>query len=138
MGKFNSLNDKVVVIAGGAKNLGGLLSKTYAEQLEMSEHTLRYYDKAGLFPFVSRNQNGYRDFSEEDLYWIEFIKCMRQTHMPVSKLKEIAELYHQGSATKQKRKQIFLDHQQNLIEQKRIIDEGLQTLAEKFKILESE
>ena len=58
--------------------------------------------------------------------------------MPVSKLKEIAELYHQGSATKQKRKQIFLDHQQNLIEQKRIIDEGLQTLAEKFKILESE
>ncbi|MFF0675599.1 MerR family transcriptional regulator [Staphylococcus xylosus] len=138
MGKFNSLNDKVVVITGGAKNLCGLLSKTYAEQLEMSEHTLRYYDKAGLFPFVSRNQNGYRDFSEEDLYWIEFIKCMRQTHMPVSKLKEIAELYHQGSATKQKRKQILLDHQQNLIEQKRIIDEGLQTLAEKFKILESE
>ncbi|MGW7927142.1 MerR family transcriptional regulator [Staphylococcus xylosus] len=99
--------------------------KKAAEQLDMSEHTLRYYDKAGLFP-------------EEDLYWIEFIKCMRQTHMPVSKLKEIAELYHQGSATKQKRKQIFLDHQQNLIEQKRIIDEGLQTLAEKFKILESE
>ncbi|OEK79631.1 SDR family oxidoreductase [Staphylococcus xylosus] len=31
MGKFNSLNDKVVVIAGGAKNLGGLLSKSYAE-----------------------------------------------------------------------------------------------------------
>ncbi|WP_225518208.1 hypothetical protein [Staphylococcus xylosus] len=47
-------------------------------------------------------------------------------------------MYHQGSTTKQKRKQIFLDHQQNLIEQKRIIDEGLQTLAEKFKILESE
>lgn len=112
--------------------------KKAAEQLDMSEHTLRYYDKAGLFPFVSRNQNGYRDFSEEDLYWVEFIKCMRQTHMPVSKLKEIAELYHQGSATKQKRKQIFLDHQQNLIEQKKIIDEGLQTLAEKFKVLESE
>ncbi|MBG3874277.1 SDR family oxidoreductase [Staphylococcus xylosus] len=31
MGKFNSLNDKVVVIAGGAKNMGGLLSKSYAE-----------------------------------------------------------------------------------------------------------
>ena len=43
--------------------------------------------------FVSRDKNGYRDFSREDLYWIEFIKCMRQTHMPVSKLKEIAELY---------------------------------------------
>jgi len=31
MGKFNSLQDKVVVIAGGAKNPGGLLSQTYAQ-----------------------------------------------------------------------------------------------------------
>ncbi|WP_436963066.1 MerR family transcriptional regulator, partial [Staphylococcus shinii] len=78
------------------------------------------------------------DFSVEDLYWIEFIKCMRQTHMPVSKLKEIAELYHQGNSTKMKRKDIFLEHQKNLIEQKNIIDKGLQTLEDKFKLLESE
>ncbi|TGV07299.1 short-chain dehydrogenase, partial [Mesorhizobium sp. M8A.F.Ca.ET.173.01.1.1] len=32
MGKFDSLQDKVVVIAGGAKNLGGLLSTTYAKE----------------------------------------------------------------------------------------------------------
>lgn len=63
---------------------------------------------------------------------------MRQTHMPVSKLKEIAELYHQGSSTKMKRKDIFLEHQKNLIEQKNIIDKGLQTLEDKFKLLESE
>jgi hypothetical protein len=53
--------------------------------------------------------------------------------MPVSKLKEIAELYHQGSSTKMKRKDIFLEHQKNLIEQKRLIDEGLKVLEEKFK-----
>lgn len=112
--------------------------KQVADNLGISEHTIRYYDKAGLFPFVSRNKNGYRDFSTDDLYWIEFIKCMRQTHMPVSKLKEIAELYHQGSSTKMKRKDIFLEHQKNLIEQKRLIDEALQTLEKKFKLLESE
>jgi DNA-binding transcriptional MerR regulator len=112
--------------------------KQVADNLGISEHTIRYYDKAGLFPFVSRNKNGYRDFSAEDLYWIEFIKCMRQTHMPVSKLKEIAELYQQGSSTKMKRKDIFLEHQKNLIEQKRLIDEGLKVLEEKFKLLENE
>ncbi|WP_100487817.1 SDR family oxidoreductase [Sporolactobacillus pectinivorans] len=32
MAKFDSLKDKVVVISGGAKNLGGLLSKTFAEE----------------------------------------------------------------------------------------------------------
>ncbi|MBF7023292.1 MULTISPECIES: MerR family transcriptional regulator [Staphylococcus] len=112
--------------------------KQVAENLGLSEHTIRYYDKAGLFPFVSRDKNGYRDFSKEDLYWIEFIKCMRQTHMPVSKLKEIAELYHQGSSTKMKRKDIFLEHQKNLIDQKGLINKGLQTLEEKFKLLDEE
>ncbi|MEB6062103.1 MerR family transcriptional regulator [Staphylococcus pseudoxylosus] len=112
--------------------------KQVAENLGLSEHTIRYYDKAGLFPFVSRDKNGYRDFSREDLYWIEFIKCMRQTHMPVSKLKEIAELYHQGSSTKMKRKDIFLEHQKNLIDQKGLINKGLQTLEEKFKLLDEE
>ena len=112
--------------------------KQVAESLGLSEHTIRYYDKAGLFPFVSRDKNGYRDFSKEDLYWIEFIKCMRQTHMPISKLKEIAELYHQGSSTKMKRKDIFLEHQKNLIDQKGLINKGLQTLEEKFKLLDEE
>lgn len=112
--------------------------KQVAENLGLSEHTIRYYDKAGLFPFVSRDKNGYRDFSKEDLYWIEFIKCMRQTHMPVSKLKEIAELYHQGSSTKMKRKDIFLEHQKNLINQKELINKGIQTLEEKFKLLDEE
>jgi DNA-binding transcriptional MerR regulator len=112
--------------------------KQVAENLGLSEHTIRYYDKAGLFPFVSRDKNGYRDFSKEDLYWIEFIKCMRQTHMPVSKLKEIAELYHQGSSTKMKRKDIFLEHQKNLIDQKGLINKSLQTLEEKFKLLDEE
>lgn len=32
MGKFTSLNNKVVVITGGAKNLGRLLSETYARE----------------------------------------------------------------------------------------------------------
>lgn len=112
--------------------------KQVAENLGLSEHTIRYYDKAGLFPFVSRDKNGYRDFSKEDLYWIEFIKCMRQTHMPISKLKEIAELYHQGSSTKMKRKDIFLEHQKNLIDQKGLINKGLQILEEKFKLLDEE
>ena len=112
--------------------------KQVADNLGISEHTIRYYDKAGLFPFVQRNKNGYRDFSEEDLYWIEFIKCMRQTHMPISKLKEIAELYHQGSSTKMKRRDIFLKHQKNLLEQKKLIDEALQVLDKKFELLESE
>lgn len=112
--------------------------KQVAENLGISEHTIRYYDKAGLFPFVARDNKGYRDFSEEDLYWIEFIKCMRQTHMPVTQLKEVAELYVQGSATKSQRQAIFERHKANLLHQKSLIEDGLATLDNKFKILENE
>ncbi|MDT3958492.1 MerR family transcriptional regulator [Staphylococcus kloosii] len=112
--------------------------KEVAENLSISEHTLRYYDKAGLFPFVARDVNGYRDFSKDDLFWIEFIKCMRQTHMPIAQLKEVAELYEQGSATKSQRHAIFERHKENLLHQKALIDEGLATLENKFEILENE
>lgn len=112
--------------------------KKAAESVGISEHTIRYYDKSGLFPFVERDKNGHRNFKIEDLYWLEFIKCMRQTHMPISKLKEIAELYEQGHSTVLERKKIFIEHQENLIKQKELIDQALKTLDDKFKLLEKE
>ena len=104
----------------------------------MSEHTIRYYDKSGLFPFIERDQNGNRDFKEEDLYWIEFVKCMRQTHMPIVQIKQIAELYHQGPATKNDRIEILKIHQQNLMQQSTLIEEALNTLEHKFTLIEKE
>ncbi len=46
MGKFNSLEDKVIVIAGGAKNLGGLLSTTYAK--DGAKLVIHYHDEKSL------------------------------------------------------------------------------------------
>ena len=46
MGKFDSLQDKVVVIAGGAKNLGGLLSTTYAK--EGAKLVIHHHDENSL------------------------------------------------------------------------------------------
>ena len=36
--------------------------KKAAESVGISEHTIRYYDKSGLFPFVERDKNGHRNF----------------------------------------------------------------------------
>ncbi|MFG0935197.1 SDR family NAD(P)-dependent oxidoreductase [Staphylococcus sp. 231237_7MaSpsaltlick] len=46
MGKFDSLQDKVVVIAGGAKNLGGLLSTTYAK--DGAKLVIHYHNEKSL------------------------------------------------------------------------------------------
>ena len=44
--------------------------KQVAEQFALSAHTLRYYEKEGLLPLVTRDENGNRLFGEADLEWL--------------------------------------------------------------------
>ncbi|WP_278244992.1 MerR family transcriptional regulator [[Clostridium] dakarense] len=39
---------------------------------------LRYYERIGLLPKISRYNRGRRIYSETDLRWVDFIKCMRR------------------------------------------------------------
>ncbi|EFI83709.1 transcriptional regulator, MerR family [Listeria grayi DSM 20601] len=112
--------------------------KEISEMLQICTHTISYYDKEGLFPFIDRDEHGYRNFSEEDVYWVEFIRCMRSTHMPITELRKIAELFEEGRSTKEERRQIFENHRANLLQQKELIDIALRKLNEKFKILDNE
>jgi hypothetical protein len=41
-----------------------------AKKTGISAHTLRFYDKEGLLPFVKRDANGNREFTEEDFEWL--------------------------------------------------------------------
>ncbi|MGL5545221.1 MAG: MerR family transcriptional regulator, partial [Cetobacterium sp.] len=50
--------------------------KNVSEIVGLSSYTIRYYDKCGLMPFVARNKNGVREFTEDDVFWIEIIKCL--------------------------------------------------------------
>jgi DNA-binding transcriptional MerR regulator len=38
--------------------------------MDMSPHTLRFYENEGLFPYVSRSPGGARLFDDEDLKWV--------------------------------------------------------------------
>lgn len=49
-----------------------------SKKYDLTQDTLRYYERVGLLPRVNRTSSGIRDYSEEDCHWVEFIKCMRQ------------------------------------------------------------
>jgi DNA-binding transcriptional MerR regulator len=49
------------------------------EKTRLSVHTLRYYGRVGLLASVSCLLNRHRRYSEADLQWIEFLKCLRLT-----------------------------------------------------------
>ncbi len=42
-------------------------------RFDLSQDTLRYYEKIGLIPSIQRKSSGIRNYSEEDCKWIEFI-----------------------------------------------------------------
>ena len=80
-----------------------------SEQCDISADTLRYYERIGLLPTVSRSDNGIRDYSDLDVRRVEFIKCMRSAGLPVEVLIEYYGLVQQGDETIEDRKQILVE-----------------------------
>ncbi|KRB35970.1 UNVERIFIED_CONTAM: MerR family transcriptional regulator [Microbacterium sp. SLM126] len=54
--------------------------------------TLRYYEREGILPPVARTAGGHRSFTDADLGTLGFLKCLRETGMPIEKLRRYGEL----------------------------------------------
>ena len=54
-----------------------------AKRYGISVDTIRYYERIGLVPHVTRLPNGIRDFAEYDCGWVEFIRCMRESGVQI-------------------------------------------------------
>lgn len=86
-----------------------------SKRLEISADTLRYYERIGLIPPVPRNKNGIRNYDERSLGWLNFIKCMRKSGIRVEKLIEYVTLFQEGDLTKEARKIILIEQEQEIL-----------------------
>lgn len=103
-----------------------------SEKYGLSADTLRYYERVGLIPSVTRNKSGIRDYTEEDCRWVEFIKCMRKAGLPIEILIEYVTLFQQGDETVVARKELLVEQRNELIAK---IEEMKKTLERlNFKI----
>ena len=96
-----------------------------SQKYDLTPDTLRYYERIGLIPEVNRTESGIRNYTEEDLGWIEFSKCMRNAGMSIEALIEYIKLYKKGDVTLEARKQL-------LISQKDVIKERLEEIQNTF------
>ena len=85
-----------------------------SRKMDISADTLRYYERIGLIPPVKRSKSGIRDYSEKDLGWISFAKCMRGAGISIEALIEYVALFQQGDDTITTRKQILIDQRDEL------------------------
>ncbi len=97
-----------------------------AARTGLSIHTLRYYEHLGLMASIHRLPNGHRRYGENDLEWIDFLKCLRSTAMPIAEMQRFAEITRQGEATVRERRELLQAHQHKL---SLALQEMQQTLA---------
>lgn len=108
-----------------------------SKKFNVSEDTLRYYEKIGLLPKVKRNKNGIREYTEEDCKWIAFIKCMREAGVSIEALIRYVKLFHEGEHTAEERKQILIEQREILLKQLDKIQRALERLNHKISVYET-
>lgn len=103
-----------------------------SNKFDLSQDTLRYYERIGLLPGVNRKQSGVRDYTEEDCRWVEFIKCMRQAGLPIEALIEYVALFQTGDHTVEARKDLLIDQRKQLVERIEEMNNTLKRLEYKI------
>ena len=77
-----------------------------AEKVGIPATTIRYYDKEGLLPNIKR-KNGIRVFEDIDLRLMGLLTCLKDTGMPIKRIREYVELTKKGDASLQERYEII-------------------------------
>ena len=99
-----------------------------AKEFGLTTDTLRYYEREGLIGPISKGENGIRNYTEEDIKRIQFVKCMRAAGLEISFLKRYLQLFEGGDKTVKERREI-------LVEQRKILKEKLDAMQEAYNRL---
>lgn len=108
-----------------------------SEKYGVSADTLRYYEKMGMIPPVTRSASGIRDYTAEDLRWVELAKCMRASGLSVEAMVQYVQLFQQGDETIQERLSLLLSQRAELLEKREKIDAALLWLERKIERYEA-
>ena len=100
----------------------------------LSTYTVRFYHEEGLLPHVQRDKNNNRIFSEEDLRWLHFIKCLRNMGMPLAQVKIYIDLCVIGDESVPERLELLLETRQLALAELKKIQDEMKTLDWKIDI----
>ena len=109
------------------------LIKDASKKLNISIYTLRYYDKEGLTPFVKKDENGVRRYTEEDLEWIKMLINLRDIDMPISNIKEYITLYLKGDETIEERRELMCKYREYIKKKIKDTISNLEMATEKLR-----
>lgn len=94
-------------------NIGQVAAKT-----GMSVHTLRFYEREGMFAeTVRRDASGRRVYTADDVEWLEICASFRASGMPLTEIRRYVELVRAGSGNEMERLALLRRHRERVDEQ---------------------
>lgn len=105
--------------------------KEVATRMDISEHTLRFWAKSDFFPFVSRNKNNVRLFSDKDLYWVYIVKCLKSAGAENKTIKRYIDLCVIGDSTIEERFELIKETRLKAEEKMRELLKQMEVLDKK-------
>ena len=106
--------------------------KEVSEKYDISSDTLRYYERIGMIPEVTRTASGIRDYQESDLSWVELVICMRKAGVSVESLIEYVKMCMQGDTTFSARLHLLQEEKEKLEEQESQLETAMKRLDYKI------
>jgi len=81
-------------------------------KFNIPESTLRFYEKKGLLPQIERDEAGRRLFSENHLALLGTVICLKNTNMPISRIRQYMDWVVAGDSTTALRLEMMRTHKQ--------------------------
>ena len=91
----------------------------------VSTKMIRYYEQTGLIPAADRKASGYRDYSDDDVHMLRFIRRARDLGFSVAEISDLLGLWRDETRQSAEVKQLAKGHISEL--ENRI--KGLQDMA---------
>ena len=88
-----------------------------SKKYNLTQDTLRYYEKENLLPQRARNSQKYRQYTDEDIEWIKMIQCMRMANIPIHSIKEYVSLLLLGGKTLEQGFAMVQNHMEDIKKQ---------------------
>lgn len=105
-----------------------------AQNSGVSQHTLRFYEKAEVLAPATRAANGHRRYLASDVAWLAFVLRLKATGMPLSEIKQYAALRAQGQKTVPQRLAVLELHRERLAINIQELSNNLAALDDKIGV----
>jgi DNA-binding transcriptional MerR regulator len=100
----------------------------------LSQHTLRYYERAGLLSPPERRSNGHRRYSDLDLGMLGILTRLKATGMSIAGMRRYADLCRLGPDTFEQRRVLLEEHRQQVLDRMAALREDLRIIEQKIKV----